>query len=318
MTENLAAGAEEGSDEDALARRIAEEFSALLSTPSDYLEEGFTIQRIRRQIEQQWGGAFVKLENVGYLAGWAMIECIGEGPDEELHLVLCLMALEALRTMWATVNQLRSALAEETPGYLRTMHELSVQSRFLTAYAANDPDLPGRFAYFNRAAYLDFYRRFAPGGSALDEDHPWRRVNAYYADRYPDVGNGDYGWVYPHIRTKNGPKRRPTFSDLRAALGESESDHDIHYRASSSKVHGAALFGRLHAGPYPTSVIALDSYSSGGVGEALSVMLPLLRTLLNNPLVACGCTPHRVAVKVCNVSIEQVVRAAEASLSANA
>ena len=79
------------------------------------------------------------------------------------HLVQGLLVLEATRNLLATVNQLRSALASETLGYLRTVYEIYVKSRFLAGFAGVDADLPGKFSYFTNS-----YAGFSVA---------WRRTN---------------------------------------------------------------------------------------------------------------------------------------------
>ena len=85
-----------------------------------------------------------------------------QADDEELHYVLCLFALEAIRNVFATVNQLRSALTQDTFGYWRTLYETLVKSRFIIGFVSQDVDLPGRYLYSTNSSYLKFLRNVRP------------------------------------------------------------------------------------------------------------------------------------------------------------
>ena len=126
-----------------IACLVSKEFIPRLTKPSSSVEEGFRFQQMREQIARDWQSVFYTLENLGHLTGWFINECAQDEDSDELHLVLSLLAFEAIRNLFAIVNQLRSALTQDTFGYLRTLHETLVKSRFLLKLTEVDADLPG-------------------------------------------------------------------------------------------------------------------------------------------------------------------------------
>ena len=138
-----------GMDDDDTVSSISDEVMSLLSRPSDSVEDGFRLQGMRRQIAKEWGTVFCQLDNLAHLAGWFVIDCYKDKHKDsnELHFVLCLLALESIRSVFATINQLRVALPEDTFGYWRALYETLVKSRFLLRFTRQDPDLPGRFSW---------------------------------------------------------------------------------------------------------------------------------------------------------------------------
>ena len=125
---------------------ISAEVIPILRQPSDSVYEGGRLQSMRRQIAGDWGEVFCKLDNLGHLSGWLINDCQFEG--DEQHLVMCLFAFEAVRNLFAIVNQLRSALPHDTIGYLRTLYETLLRSRFILRFSDVDADLPGRYLYY--------------------------------------------------------------------------------------------------------------------------------------------------------------------------
>ena len=110
-----------------------------------------------------------KFDNLGHLTGWFINECNRDG--DELHFVLCLFGLEAVRNSFATVNQLRGALTEGTFRHWLTLYETLVRSRFILRFAKQGTDLPSRFLYHTNSKYLQFYWMFAAADDEHDSDN---------------------------------------------------------------------------------------------------------------------------------------------------
>ena len=104
-----------------IANLTKEELLPQLTILSDSVYEGYRVQRMRRRIAQDWGDVFCKIDNLCYLMGWFFNETMRG--DDELQYVLSLLAFEAIRNVFATVNQLRAALTQDTFGYWRTLYE---------------------------------------------------------------------------------------------------------------------------------------------------------------------------------------------------
>ena len=164
-----------------------------------------------------------------------------------------------------------------TLGYLRTLYEIYVKSRFLDKFAQSDQDLPGKFSYYNNTTYLDYYKRFSGTGSTTAlSDTSWSSADEYYGDRFPREGKGDYGWTYPNVLSENGkPKRRPTFRDLMNEVDGTSPFHSIYYEVSSSSVHGEFILGGTLGRPSASGAIDIDSFSTGGIDSILGVLIPM-------------------------------------------
>ena len=159
------------------------------------------------------GSLLCRVENLGYLTNWFMLDRIRGMDKDPLGFVLCLLALEATRTLFATVNQVRAGLADETFGYWRTLYETFVIGRFLLRFSEVDLSLPGRFSNSTNSMYLDFYKRFGPTGNMEIGEDSWSQIEEFYKSQYPIEGKGNYAWAYPIVT-----KRRPTFRDLAEAV----------------------------------------------------------------------------------------------------
>ncbi len=159
VSKQIAEHTKAGAPREEIACRVSSTLIPQLINPSDGVREGFRLLQMQQQIRRDWGEVFCKLDNLGYLTGWFINECDRDG--DELHFVLCLFALEAIRNLFATVNQLRSALTQDTFGYWRTLYETLVKSRFIFRFTEKDTELPGRFLYYTNSSYLEFYERFA-------------------------------------------------------------------------------------------------------------------------------------------------------------
>ena len=214
ISEKVASHVKDGIEYNEIADLMLEEVTSMLSNPSDCVSEDGRLQSMRRQIARDWGEVFCKLDNLGHLTGWFMNECNRD--NDELHFVLGLFFFEATRILFATVNQLRAGLARETFVYWRTLYETFVKSRFMLQFSKKDADLPGRFMYYTNSAYLKFYTMFASKDDPHAQNNGWIEAEKYYKTRYgKQAGKGDYKWVYPLIKKRDGmPDRRPTFRQM--------------------------------------------------------------------------------------------------------
>ncbi len=283
---------------DDIARQVSHELIPQLAKPSDCVEEGFRLQQMRQQIARDWGDVFYKLDNLGYLTGWFMNDCLQDRVDDELHVVLCLLALEAIENVFAIVNQLRSALTDDTFVYLRTLHETFVKSRFILRFSEQDSGLPGKFLYYNNTTYLNLYKKFVPVKNDHESDNSWIKAEQFYTSRYRKLGKGDYGWTYPIIMTTGGkPKKRPTFRDLIDEVDNVSHFSRVYYDVSTSKGHGEFIWG-LVAGPVESGVISVDSFTVGNIGLVMDLMLPLFEEILDNTTSSCTKSEHAVVMDI--------------------
>ena len=199
--------------------------------------------------------------------------------------------------MFATVSQMRSGLASDTLGYLRTVHENYVKSEFLDKHSASDRDLPGRFSYINNTTYLEHYRRFA---SNVDAQGPsetsWEKADRYFRSRFRIEGKGVYDWTHPKIVSKNGkPVKRPTLSQLMDEVGVGTHSHRMSYEVSSSDVHGEFLFGGFKDHPPDVGSISVYSFSTAWIDSILEEMVPKFGQILENTGSLCS-IPRQIAV----------------------
>ena len=252
-----------------IVRLVSSQLIPQMAAPSSYGAEGFRLQQMRQQIARDWNEVFHKLDNLGHLTGWFINECGWDKDADELHYILCLLAFEAIRNAFATVNQLRSALSEDTFGYLRTLHETLIKSRFLKEHAESDPDLPGRFSYYTNTTYLDFYRRFAPEDDEHASDNMWTQAERFYEGRFQKQGKGDYGWAYPLVKSRIGkPILKPTFKHLMDAVDAHSPFSQVYYDVSTSKTHGQFIWSPLMVRPEGRGT-HLDAFNVGHTGLVL-------------------------------------------------
>ena len=291
-----------------------------LQVPSNGVEEGYRLQQMRDHVARDWGDVFHELENLGHVTGWFVNECLWERPkvdvgsEDELHLALCLFALEAVRNLFAVVNQLRGALPQDVFGYWRTLYETLVHSRFLLRFAFKDGDLPGRFLYHTNIRYLRLYERFATVGTC-DPNNVWAETNRRYASRFPSgLGKGEYAWAYGLIRNKKGvavSSERINFGRLIDAVDKGSSWSDIYYDVATSKGHGRFLWNPLLVGTEGSSV-HVDGFSVGGVALALELVMPLFREIVENTQSGCLTSKHGAVMGV----VRKITRHVEDSIAA--
>ena len=294
-----------GMSREDVACLVSREFISQLATPSDCVEEGFRLQQMRQHVAREWGEVFCKLDNLGHLTGWFINECDRDG--DELHFVLCLFALEAIRNVFATVNQLRGALTQDTFGYWRTLYETLVNSRFILQFSEQDAELPGRFLYHTNSRYLKFYRRFAPADDEHTSDNMWAESDKHYALRYPQWGGkGEYGWAYPLITNRHGQAtKKPSFGQLIDAVDRGSKFSDVYYDVATTKSHGRFVWSPLMVRPDGRGT-HIDGFNVGGVALVLELMMPLFREILENTSSSCGTPAHGTVMDVVKAVIEDI------------
>ena len=309
-----------GMDDADAVRSISDEVMPLLSRPSSFVSDGFRLQGMRRQIAKEWGTIFWQLDNLAHLAGWFVIDCYKDKNEDsdELHFVLCLLALESIRSVLATINQLRAALADDTFGYWRTLYETFVKSRFVLRFTPQDPGLPGRFSYYANSMYLEFYNKFAPLDDQRNAENPWIEAETFFETRYPKVGKGSYGWAHPLIMKSNGiPNERPTFRHLAEAVDKNSIFLDRYYAFATSKTHGEFILGFAGIRPAHARVISIDSYSVGNIGSVLEFMTPLFKEILTNACGSCPKPEHIGILRIIEAFILKIDSAITAIKSSN-
>ena len=260
---------------------------------------------MRQQIAKDWGKMFCKLDNLGHLTGWFINDCDRDG--DELHFVLCLFALEAIRNVFATVNQLRSALTQDTFGYWRTLYETLIKSRFILRFTEQDTELPGRFLYSTNSRYLQFYTRLAPTDDKHAADNMWSEAEKQYAHRYRQkMGKGEYGWAYPLIENKKGqPIEKPSFGQLIDAVDKGSKFSDIYYDVATAKSHGRFVWSPLMVRPEGRGT-HVDAFSVGGIALVLELMMPLFEEVLENTTPSCSTPEHGVVMDIVKAIISDI------------
>ena len=297
-----------GVSSDAVMKLLVSEFGEVLGRPSDYVQDGLRVQGIRREIASRWGGTLYELENLANLLGWCIIGCIRQREESELHFVQGLLLLQAIRNVFATVSQIRSGLAADTVGYLRTVHEIYVKSEFLEKHSTLDRDLPGKFSYYNNTTYLEYYRRFASNADAVSlSDTSWAKADQYFESRFRREGKGDYGWAYPKIVSKNGkPEKRPTLRHLMDDVGVGAQSHRMSYEISSSDVHGELLHGGFIDRPPGVGSINVDYFSSGWIDPILDEMVPMFGHIVENTAISCSIPKQTMVMDVAKAICEDI------------
>ena len=292
--------------DDEIVRQVASELIPELTKPSNGGTEGFRLQQMRQQIARDWGEVFYKLDNLGYLTGWFINECHIECISNALHFVLCLFALEAIRNMFATVNQLRVGLSSDTFVYWRTLYETLVKSRLILKFREEDKDLPDKFLYYTNSAYLKLYKEFAPKEDSHAQDNMWIETERKYESQYEKQGKGDYGWIYPNVKNKRGePIEKPNFRRLIDEVDKNSKYSKVYYGISTSKSHGRFIFNPLMVRPEGRGTY-IDSFSVGDIGLVLDLMLPLFKEILENTAPSCSTPAHGVVMDIVKVIIKDI------------
>ena len=296
----------EGLSLEDIVKRVSGEFAPRMTVPSDCVSEGFRLYQMRQQIARDWKEVFYQLDNLGHLTGWFINECDRERDPSGLHFILCLLAFEAIRNVFATVNQLRSALSEDTFGYLRTLYETLIKSRFLKVYTPSDPELPARFASYTNSVYLEFYRRFAPIDDEHALDNMWVEAERFYERRFQRQGKGDYGWVYPLLKSKKGKSiLQPSFRQLMGKVDPDSPFSQIYYDVSTSKTHGQFVWSPLMVRPEGRGT-HVDSFNVGNIGLVLDLMLPPFEEILDNTATTCTVREHVTVMSIVKASFKDI------------
>ena len=289
VVDKVRAGTGSVPSDTAVAASVSCEVNELLSQPSDGVSEGFRLQQMRQTIAKEWGPVFCKLDNIAHLAGWFMLDSIREKDNSNaLRHVLCLLVLESIRSIFATVNQLRAALVDETFGYWRTLYETSVTSQFLLQFTKRDPDLPGRFSRCTNSMYLDFYRKFSPSDDERATDSTWSKAEEFYSRYYRIPGRGQYRWAHPSVSA-----RKPTFRQLAEAIDGNPTFLEKYYAFATSKTHGRFILGFDGIRPSGCGSISADPFTTGNIASVLEFTIPLFESVLVNAGTFCSTTKHR-------------------------
>ena len=259
------------------------------------------MQGIRRSVAKEWGSLLCRVENLGYLTNWFMLDRIRDTDKDPLGFVLCLLALEATRTLFATANQVRGGLADETFGYWRTLYETFVIGRFLLRFSEVDSSLPGRFSNITNSMYLDFYKRFGPTAKMEIGEDSWSQIEEFYKSQYPVEGKGNYAWAYPVIT-----KRRPTFRDLAEAVDKKSRFLDRYYAFATSKTHGRFILGFDGVRAAGVATIGGDSFSTGGIDSVLEFTLPVFKAVVENAVGPCTKVEHAHILSIVRLIAEEL------------
>ena len=279
---------------------MLDEAEELLHQPSGSGMEGYRVQDIRRHVSDEWGSVLCRLENLTHIAMWYINSRFDGKHDDPLQFVLRLLALEATRTVFATVHLLRGALATETFGHWRTLYESYVYSQFLFRFSNNDPDLPGRFLRCTNFMYIDFCERFGPKGDGPEADHSWNWAEEFHS-RHPIRGKGNYAWAYPGIA-----KRKPTFRDIAEAVDGGSTNLELYYKFATSKTHGRFILGFDGIRPTRVASIGSDPFSTGGINAVLEFSLPLFAAVIENAIAPSATDEPELVLDIVRAVIERL------------
>ena len=289
---------------DAVARSVLNNLHPRLRTRSSH--EWQNVQASQSHVGSTWQDVLCELDNVGWLVGWFINDCATEGGASELHSAQCHLAFEANRTLFAVTNQLRAALAQETFGYLRALHETWTRSRFLVAHAADDPDLPARLIYYTNTLYLDFYQRFSEMYQEDNVRQMWVELQEDLERRFGKPGKGDYWWAYPLLKKKNGqPDPNPTFRKLMDHLKDRSAFARLYYDVATSKAHGTMIWNPLMVLPDARS-FRFHSFHPGYIGLVLDLMLPMYEDVITHTATSCIVSKHAVVMSIVRAIIAEV------------
>ena len=273
---------QDGLSQEELVRRVSSDVLQMLNRSSRNWCDGIGVQKLQHGVVSSWGDVFLKIDGLGFLAGWFINECAQERNAGDLHQALCHLAFESNRNLFATISQIRSALANEAFVYLRILHETLVKSRFLKKYTGNDPNLPGRFLYHTNAAYKKFYERFAEVYGENAAKRMWVETEEYYQDKIQSDAKGDYAWAYPLVEDEyRKTKKRPTFSDLRKAVNDDSTFAKFYYDVATEKTHGRFIWNPLMVRP-DAREFRFDPFSTENTGLVINLMLPMYEEVIEN------------------------------------
>ena len=260
---------------------VWQEINPMLSEPNDCMSDGGRLENIRRNIAQNFGNIFNKLDNIAYVTGWFLLDCMHCDfdliNDNLQHYVLCLLALEGIRMLIAMVNQLRVGLASETLVYWRTFYEVYIKSNFIFEKYKEDKNLPGRFLYCTESqinSSIDLFIKDTGGDSINKFD-----TNLLKHYKPCSKARGDYKWAYPLVK-------QPTkFQNIINSVDDKKHKFEkLYYRLASEKVHALFLYGDI---PPSATGIYSDRFSTGHINRIVDLTMPLLKKLLANTAQLC-------------------------------
>ncbi len=307
ISDKVASHVKDGIEYNEILDLMLEEVASMLSSPSDCVSEDGRLQSMRRNIAEDWGEVFCKLDNLGHLTGWFINECQLDSGGGELHHVLSLFSFEAIRMLFATVNQSRAGLASETFVYWRTLYETLIKSRFMLKYHKEDADLPGRFLYYTSSAYLKFYSMFAPKDDPHAQNNSWAQIEKLYGARYKKQGKGSYGWVYPLIKNKKGvPVIKPAFGQIIDEVDKGSRFSEIYYDVSTAKSHGQFVWDTLMVAPIKGMSTRIEPFSVGLIALAMELVMPLFEEILENTAESCSKPEHSVVMGIVKAAIADI------------
>ena len=308
---------QEGLSEETTVEMLVNDVGRMLNSPRRNWDDGLVVQNIQRTVAKSWQDVFRRIEHIGFLVGWFINECAQERNAGELHRALCDFVFESNRTLFAIVNQLRSALADDTFVYLRTLHETLVKSRFLRKYTEEDPDLPGRFIYYTNKAYKKFYERFAQHYGQNAAKRMWIETEEHYKDKIQPNAKGDYAWAYPLVKDGNGnAKVRPTFFDLRKAVDNESAFSTFYYDVAAEKTHGKFVWNPLMIQP-EARCVRFESFSDENTGLVLDLMLPMYEEMIENTASTCITPSHALVMSVVKAVLKDIRNAVRAAIASN-
>ena len=298
----------EGVEHNEITSLMSEQVVSMLSSPSNCVSEDGRLQSMRRQIARDWGEVFRKLDNLGYLTGRFINERELDSGGGELHHVLSLFSIEAIRILFATVNQLRAGLADETFVYWRTLYETLIKSRFMLKYHKEDADLPGRFLYYTNSEYLKFYSMFAPKDDPHAQDNSWTQMERWYEARYgKQEGKGKYRWAYPLIKNKKGRLViQPAFGQIIDEVDKGSRFSEIYYDVSAAKSHGQFVWNPLMVSPTKGRETPIDPFSTRDIALVMELMMPLFEEILENTAQSCSKPEHSVVMGIVKAAIADI------------
>ncbi len=307
--------AQETSSEEEIVERVSGDVIQILNTPFRDYDDGLGEQHSRRNVAHSWKDVFIKIEGLGFLAGWFINECAQEHNARDLHYPLCHFAFESNRIIFPIINQLRSSLADDTFVYLRTLHETFVKSRFLKKYTEIDRDLPGRFIYYTNATYKRFYERFAKFYGQNYAKDMWINTEEHLRDKIHSNAKGPYAWAYPHIEDENGnTKKWPTFKDLIRAVDNNSTFSKFYYDVSAEKAHGKFIWNPLMVQP-DARTFRFHPLNSENTGLVMHLMLPMYEEILENTASTCLTSGHATVRSVIEVVLQDIRDAVEAAIT---
>ena len=154
--------------------------------------------------------------------------------------------------------------------------------------------------------YLAFYRMFAPENDPHASTNMWVDYENKHAGHQSTLGDGDYGWAYPHIKKQDGtPSRRPGFGQLMKTVDQGSIYSGTYYAVFASKSHGEFIWSPLMVRPQGRGT-HIDSFCVGDIGLVFDLMMPLLREILENTAGSCSKPDHAAVMGVVTKFLSEI------------